>query len=84
MEARYHNLLEEAEKTAKNNIKSQSANKEIQNVDIGPATQYLLTDPKDTSVYMTVQNYKDNSMNVCMDSTYAFLDKVTYRIVFNL
>ena len=79
MEARYHNMLE-AEKAAKNNIKTRSANKEIQHIDMGPATQYLLTDPKDTSVYMTVQNYKDNSMNVCMDSTYAFLDKVTYEL----
>ena len=80
MEARYHNMLEQAEKAAKNNIKTRSANKEVQHIDMGPATQYLLTDPKDTSVYMTVQNYKDNSMNVCMDSTYAFLDKVTYEL----
>ncbi|MBB1399470.1 family 20 glycosylhydrolase [Pseudoalteromonas sp. SG44-8] len=81
MEARYHKLADEAQKTAKNNlINKKNAGKETQQVDISAATQYLLSDPKDTSVYMTVQNYKDNSMNVCMDSTYAFLDKVTYEL----
>jgi hexosaminidase len=81
MEARYHKLADEAQKTAKNNlINKKNPGKETQQVDISAATQYLLSDPKDTSVYMTVQNYKDNSMNVCMDSTYAFLDKVTYEL----
>ncbi|MFY8327059.1 family 20 glycosylhydrolase [Pseudoalteromonas sp. ZZD1] len=81
MEARYHKLSDEAKKAAKNNlVNTKQAGKEVQQVDISAATQYLLSDPNDTSVYMTVQNYKDNSMNVCMDSTYAFLDKVTYEL----
>lgn len=81
MEARYHNLLEAAEKTSKNNISNaKQTAKEMQQVDLSAATQYLLSDPKDTSTYITVQNYTDNSMNVCMDSTYAFLDKVTYEL----
>ncbi len=44
------------------------------------AEQYLLSDPQDTSSYMTVQNYTDNSVNVCMDSSYAFIDKVIYEL----
>ncbi len=44
------------------------------------AEQYLLSDPADKSVYMTVQNYTDNSVNVCMDSSYAFIDKVVYEL----
>ena len=44
------------------------------------AEQYLLSDPLDTSKYLTVQNYNDNSVNVCMDSSYAFIDKVIYEL----
>lgn len=44
------------------------------------AEQYLLSDPLDKSKYMTVQNYTDNSVNVCMDSSYAFIDKVIYEM----
>lgn len=44
------------------------------------ATQYLLSDPLDQSKYMTVQNYTDNSINVCLPSTYAFVDKVMYEL----
>ncbi|MGL6045215.1 MAG: family 20 glycosylhydrolase, partial [Vogesella sp.] len=44
------------------------------------AEQYLLSDPADQSKYMTVQNYTDNSVNVCMDSSYAFIDKVVYEL----
>jgi hexosaminidase len=44
------------------------------------AKAYLLTDPDDKSQYITVQNYTDNSFNVCLDSTYAFIEKVTYEL----
>jgi hexosaminidase len=44
------------------------------------ATQFLLSDPQDKSKYMTVQNYTDNSINVCLPSTYAFVDKVLYEL----
>ncbi|WP_404341360.1 family 20 glycosylhydrolase [Pseudoalteromonas mariniglutinosa] len=79
MQARYHNLIEQAEKSAANRLTDQSADKE-RIVGLAHARQYLLSDPQDTSEYMTVQNYTDNSINVCMDSTYAFLDKVTYEL----
>lgn len=44
------------------------------------AEQYLLSDPLDKSEYMTVQNYTDNSINVCLPSTYAFVDKIVYEL----
>lgn len=44
------------------------------------ASQYLLSDPADKSRYITVQNYTDNSVNVCLDSSYAFIDKVVYEL----
>lgn len=44
------------------------------------AEQYLLSDPLDKSEYITVQNYTDNSINVCLPSTYAFVDKVIYEL----
>jgi hexosaminidase len=44
------------------------------------ASQYLLSDPNDSSTYLSVQNYNDNSANVCLPSTYAFVDKVVYEL----
>lgn len=44
------------------------------------ASRYLLSDPADKSKYMTVQSYTDNSVNVCMESSYAFIDKVVYEL----
>lgn len=44
------------------------------------AEQYLLSDPEDKSQYLTVQSYTDNSINVCLPSTYAFVDKVVYEL----
>ena len=39
-------------------------------------TTYLLTEPGDTSEYVSVQDYTDNVINVALPSTYAFLGKV--------
>ncbi|WGL16508.1 family 20 glycosylhydrolase [Microbulbifer bruguierae] len=44
------------------------------------AEEYLLSDPQDRSEYTSVQNYTDNAINVCMDSTYRFVNKVVYEI----
>ncbi|MBZ9611483.1 family 20 glycosylhydrolase [Rheinheimera maricola] len=44
------------------------------------ARQYLLSDPHDSSQYLSVQNYNDNAANVCLASTYAFVDKVLYEL----
>ncbi len=48
--------------------------------DEAAARQYLLSDLADKSSYLTVQNYNDNSVNVCLDSSYAFIDKVLYEL----
>ncbi len=40
------------------------------------ATQYLLTDLEDSSQYNSIQNYTDNTINVCLESSYAFVEKV--------
>ena len=40
------------------------------------AAAYLLSDPQDTSEYMSVQNWDDNVVNVCQESSYRFLQKV--------
>lgn len=40
------------------------------------AAHYRLTEDHDLSEYLTVQNYNDNSVNVCLESSYQFIDKV--------
>ncbi|HMJ52857.1 MAG TPA: family 20 glycosylhydrolase [Polyangiaceae bacterium] len=37
---------------------------------------HLLSDPMDTSTYESAQFYKDNAINACLDSSYAFVEKV--------
>ncbi|WP_157484946.1 family 20 glycosylhydrolase [Gilvimarinus polysaccharolyticus] len=48
--------------------------------DEAEARRYLLADPDDASNYITVQSYTDNSINVCLESTYTFVDKVIYEL----
>ncbi len=40
------------------------------------AAAYRLIDPADTSTYRSVQGWNDNVINVCLPSTYRFLEKV--------
>ena len=40
------------------------------------AEQFRLVEPGDTTKYRSVQNYNDNTLNVCLDSTYRFIDAV--------
>ncbi|MBL4911504.1 MAG: carbohydate-binding domain-containing protein [Alteromonadaceae bacterium] len=44
------------------------------------ATEYLLNDNQDTTQYSSVQYYNDNTLNVCMDSTYHFIEKVLIEV----
>jgi len=44
--------------------------------DVVGAKQYLLSDFSDQTEYSSIQNYSDNTLNVCMESTYSFIDKV--------
>lgn len=40
------------------------------------AEEYRLIDPADTTEYRSIQNYDDNTLNVCMPATYRFVDTV--------
>ncbi|CAN5221237.1 family 20 glycosylhydrolase [soil metagenome] len=40
------------------------------------AGRYLLSEAANMSVYGSIQHYSDNTLNVCLDSSYAFLGKV--------
>ncbi|WP_230481339.1 family 20 glycosylhydrolase [Sphingomonas sp. Leaf21] len=40
------------------------------------AERYRLVEPDDTTRYSSVQHYTDNTLNVCIDSTYRFIDRV--------
>lgn len=45
------------------------------------ANEYLVSDFNDESVYSSVQYYGDNTLNPCMESTYAFVDKVLTTLI---
>ncbi len=40
------------------------------------AKKYLLTDLDDKTKYSSIQHYSDNTLNICMESTYRFIDRV--------
>ncbi len=44
------------------------------------AGRYLLSDPDDRSQYRSAQYWNDNVVNACLDSSYAFLEKVVDEI----
>lgn len=43
--------------------------------------QYRLADPQDKSEYLSIQNYPDNVINVCQESTYDFIDLVVDNLM---
>jgi len=42
--------------------------------------QYLLSDPNDVSEYFSVQMFRDNAVNPCIESTYTFMEKVVVEV----
>jgi hexosaminidase len=44
------------------------------------AGEFRLVEPGDTTQYRSVQNYNDNTLNVCLESTYRFIDAVVDEI----
>lgn len=48
--------------------------------DEAAANEYMLTDLEDKTEYSSIQNYDDNTLNVCMESTFHFVDKVVDEI----
>jgi hexosaminidase len=45
------------------------------------ANRYRIHDPEDKSVYMSIQRWNDNVINVCQESTYRFLEAVFDEII---
>jgi hexosaminidase len=45
------------------------------------ADRYRIHDPDDKSVYMSIQRWNDNVINVCQESTYRFLETVFDEII---
>ncbi|MCW4463417.1 carbohydate-binding domain-containing protein [Sphingomonas sp. BT-65] len=45
------------------------------------AERYRLVDPADATQYRSIQNYNDNTLNVCLPSTYRFVDTVVDALV---
>ena len=43
--------------------------------------QYRLLDPKDESEYLSIQNFPDNVINVCQESTYDFIELVVDNLI---
>ncbi|MCF6193705.1 MAG: carbohydate-binding domain-containing protein, partial [Kangiellaceae bacterium] len=44
------------------------------------AEEFLLSDKNDQSRYLSVQYYNDNTLNVCMESTYRFVAKIVDEV----
>jgi hexosaminidase len=44
------------------------------------AQQFNLSDPRDATVYSSVQFYNDNTINVCLESSYAFVHEVMTQV----
>lgn len=47
----------------------------------GKENTYAIGDPDDKSEYTSAQNYHDNVICVCQESTYKFLEKVTDEVI---
>lgn len=45
------------------------------------ATRYLLSDLEDKTEYLSIQHYNDNTINVCLESSYAFVDRVLEDLI---
>lgn len=45
------------------------------------AAEFLLSDPQDTTQYLSVQMFTDNAINVCLESSFNFADVVVKELV---
>ena len=45
------------------------------------ASEFLLSDPADMSSYVSIQYFRDNAINPCINSSYAFVQKVIDEVV---
>lgn len=45
------------------------------------AAEYLLTDFDDKTVYKSIQDYTDNTINICLESSFTFVEKVIDEVI---
>ena len=45
------------------------------------SSEYLLSDPSDTSDYLSVQHFRHNAINPCLQTTYDFFGKVIDEVM---
>ena len=45
------------------------------------ADKYLLSEPGDTSQYLSIQMFRDNALNPCLNSTYNFVQHVLLTLI---
>jgi hexosaminidase len=55
-------------------------NKLLAEGDVVGAEKYALSDPNDKSKYLSPQLYNDNAINICMESSFAFFEKVVAEV----
>ena len=55
--------------------------RKYKNSNITQAEEFLLSDPLDTSVYRSIQEYTDNSVNPCIESSYHFVDHLIAELI---
>ena len=55
-------------------------NKLLAKGDVVGAEKYALSDPNDKSDYQSAQLYNDNAINICMESSFTFFDKVVEEV----
>lgn len=48
--------------------------------DSAGAAKYLLAEPDDPSQYLSVQLFKDDAINPCIQSTYSFIDEIVQKV----
>jgi len=54
--------------------------RKYKNQNLSAAKEYLLSDPEDTSEYLTQQNFNDDAINPCLDSSYKFVELIVSHI----
>lgn len=47
---------------------------------LGEGSKFLLTDPADKSKYLSVQYFRDNAINPCINSTYDFIEHLISEV----
>ncbi|XP_013390455.1 uncharacterized protein LOC106158882 [Lingula anatina] len=62
-------------------MKARSANLKEKGQPDSVADQYLLSEPNDTSTYLSVQYFDDNALNPCQESSYRFVEHVVSALI---